>query len=193
MSAVAHLPRWWILAAGALVVIAQLAVPGSMLAARIALLSSPTEITLKTVPVDPRDLFRGDYVILSYDISEARLANVPHPETIAREDRVFAVIARDGEDWRVVSLHDVRPETIAGEHHVLSARVASLRGPSASRTAQLRYGIESYFVPEGTGKALEDMVRERALSVILAVGDSGDLAIKGLVIDGERIYEEPLF
>ena len=27
------------------------------------------EILLKTVPVDPRDLFRGDYVILRYEIS----------------------------------------------------------------------------------------------------------------------------
>jgi uncharacterized membrane-anchored protein len=27
------------------------------------------EVLLKTLPVDPRDLFRGDYVILRYDVS----------------------------------------------------------------------------------------------------------------------------
>lgn len=58
---------------------------------------------------------------------------------------------------------------------------------------RLGYGIESYFVPEGEGKALEDMVRERALSVIVAIDRDANAAIKGLVIAGERIYDEPLF
>ena len=36
---------------------------------RVSLLSSGQEVVLQTVPVDPRDLLRGDYVILRYDIS----------------------------------------------------------------------------------------------------------------------------
>ena len=31
----------------------------------------------KTRPVDPRDLFRGDYVILNYEISNVNLEDVP--------------------------------------------------------------------------------------------------------------------
>ena len=34
------------------------------------------EVLLKTVPVDPRDLFRGDYVVLRYDISTIDLETV---------------------------------------------------------------------------------------------------------------------
>ena len=57
----------------------------------------------------------------------------------------------------------------------------------------IKYGIESYFVPEGEGKRLEDLVRERKLQVLVAVGADGEAAIKGLLIDGALQYEEPLF
>jgi uncharacterized membrane-anchored protein len=55
----------------------------------------------------------------------------------------------------------------------------------------MRYGIESYFVPEGTGRPLEQQVRDKKISAVLAVGRSGDVAIKALVIDGQRLAEEP--
>jgi uncharacterized membrane-anchored protein len=32
-------------------------------------LASGKEVLLSTVPIDPRDLFKGDYVTLSYDIN----------------------------------------------------------------------------------------------------------------------------
>mgnify|MGYP001598691262 CR=1 FL=1 len=47
----------------------QTAVIGYMVESRASILRNGTEIKLKTLPVDPRDLLRGDYVILSYPIS----------------------------------------------------------------------------------------------------------------------------
>jgi uncharacterized membrane-anchored protein len=64
---------------------------------------------------------------------------------------------------------------------------------SALPKAQVRYAIESYFVPEGTGKVLEEKVRDKKISAVLAVGSSGDVAIKALVVDGERVHQEPWF
>ena len=40
---------------------------------------------------------------------------------------------------------------------------------------------------------LEDKVRTGDLRVIVAVGGSGKAAIKGLVLDGNVRYDEPLF
>ena len=57
----------------------------------------------------------------------------------------------------------------------------------------MRYGIESYFVPEGQGKRLEDLAREKKLAALIAVDARGNAAIKGLIIDGVLQYEEPLF
>ena len=42
---------------------------GYMVESRATILKNGMEIRLKTAPVDPRDLLRGDYVILNYDIS----------------------------------------------------------------------------------------------------------------------------
>jgi uncharacterized membrane-anchored protein len=56
----------------------------------------------------------------------------------------------------------------------------------------VRYGIESFFVPEGTGRELEALVREKKLSALVAVDGDGNAGIKGLVVDGKRVYEEPL-
>ena len=47
----------------------QTAVLGYMVESRASILRSGADIKLKTLPVDPRDLLRGDYVILSYPIS----------------------------------------------------------------------------------------------------------------------------
>ncbi len=40
-------------------------------------LKTGVEVLLKTAPVDPRDLFRGDYVILRYDVSTIDTAALP--------------------------------------------------------------------------------------------------------------------
>lgn len=41
-----------------------------MVADRMQILREGTEVILQTQPVDPRDLLRGDYVVLRYDISQ---------------------------------------------------------------------------------------------------------------------------
>ncbi len=56
----------------------------------------------------------------------------------------------------------------------------------------VRYGIENCFVPEGTGRALEDKVRAHKIEAIVAVAADGTAALKGLIVDGERHEDPPL-
>ena len=67
-----------LLAAAAL---AQACVLGWMVWERETLLSQGREIALDVVPVDPRSLFRGDYVILSYEMSRIPAATLPQDQT----------------------------------------------------------------------------------------------------------------
>jgi uncharacterized membrane-anchored protein len=56
------------------------------------------------------------------------------------------------------------------------------------------YGIDQYFVPEGTGPALEADRNEGKVSVLVAVAENGNAAIKGIVLNGgDPVYLEPLF
>jgi uncharacterized membrane-anchored protein len=54
----------------------------------------------------------------------------------------------------------------------------------------VRYGLESYFVPQGEGKNIEATEKAR-LEVVAAVTPSGQSAIKRLLIDGKPVYDEP--
>ena len=60
-------------------------------------------------------------------------------------------------------------------------------------TAQIVYGIESYFVPEGEGREIEKIRDRKALTVDIALADDGEAAIKSLRMNGTTIYDEPLF
>ena len=165
---------------------------------RDQLLKSGREITIPTRPVDPRDTFRGDYVMLGYDISPLRKSTLPSDanfEGLRAGSPVYVTLTPDGAGgWKAVKVTADYPQQIAASDIVLKGRVESIWRPENTSDVQLniRYGIESYFVPEGTGKALETKVRERKIEAIVAVDASGSAALKGLVVDGERHVDPPL-
>ncbi|MDH4982851.1 GDYXXLXY domain-containing protein [Hyphomicrobium sp. D-2] len=189
-------PRRNLWLAIAAVALGQAAVLGWMIWDRASLLSHGREVVLDVIPVDPRSLFRGDYVILGYDISRVKL---PAGSVVPKRGDAFFVTLHKGDDgsWTSVATSAHPPESVAAGDVVLRGRVTYAYQPSRNEADQqpnigLSYGIESYFVPEGTGRELERMVGDRKISAILAVDDSGTAAIKGLMADGKRVYEEPL-
>src|SRR3954452_17549802 len=63
---------------------------------RAAILRSGQEAPLEVVPVDPRDLFRGDYVVLDY-----RIGTVDMPKDVTtpftRGQQVFVTLRADAD------------------------------------------------------------------------------------------------
>ncbi|WP_333667835.1 GDYXXLXY domain-containing protein [Parvibaculum sp.] len=175
---------------------------------RVSLLRSDTVVTLETAPVDPRDIFRGDYVILNYAISSLALDNLDGDDDFASGDVIHVELAPDGDIWKPVAAWSERPAPKSGTA-VIRGRVsyilerAPVTGiPGAEEesfpcpdcgTANVDYGIESYFVPEGEGRVLEDERNAGNLTIDVALADDGTAAIKQLRLDGEPVYEEPLF
>jgi uncharacterized membrane-anchored protein len=168
------------------VALAQTAVLAWMVIDRVRLIKTGREIVLPIVPVDPRDLFRGEFVRLGYEINRAPLSLLKG--TPPKDSQVVYVTLGKQEDgtWRAVGVAD---SALAGgaDQVVLKGRV------SAQGWGGIRYGIESYFVPEGEGRRLESLARDRKLAVLVSVDKAGNAAIKGLIIDGKLQYEEPLF
>lgn len=137
-------------------------------------LRTGTEVVLKTVPVDPRDLFRGDYVTLSYDISALDLDQFGLGLPAFRPgDAIYVRLAAEKTPTVAVSV-DHRPPSPGTLF--LKGRVTSVSGQRVSA----EYGIESYFVPEGKGQEIE-RARGKTLHVKAAVDRSGHAIIKGLV------------
>jgi uncharacterized membrane-anchored protein len=160
---------------------------GAMVVDRILLLRNGREIVLPIRPVDPRDLFKGDYARLGYDISrlDARLASGLGGER--REQTVYVTLERDaGEAWKPVAVARTLPTGLGPNQLAIYGRT------NRYASNLISYGLERYYVPEGTGNKIEEMARKSQLSAIVAVDDKGRAAIKGLVVDGKRVYDEPL-
>jgi uncharacterized membrane-anchored protein len=178
----------------AIVALVQTGVLAGMVIDRVRLLQTGREIVLSIQPVDPRDLFRGEYVRLGYDIARVpmRLLEGPAP---ARNDPFYVTLEKSGETWQAIRIARDMPRETSADRIVLKGR-SSQRWPAApgpNATLWVRYGIESYFVREGEGRRLENLVRDKKMAARIAVDGRGNAAIKGLVIDGQPQYEEPLF
>ncbi len=187
----------------------QLAFLGWMIADRVSLLSSGNVVTLETEPVDPRDIFRGDYVVLRYAISNIALTAYKGTSDLAKGDTVYVELSKNtAGKWRPVAL-DTRMMEPAEGNHIIRGRITRIdkRSPRLTPerkkprevpcplcgTAQIKYGIESYFVPEGSGRDIEHARNRAELTVDVALADNGEAAIKSLSMDGKTIYNEPLF
>jgi len=207
-------------------------------------------IRLRTEPVDPRDLFRGDYVRLSYEISTLDLDRLDGDDIFERNENVYVVLRRDADGtWRPTATYAVMPRgerfikgrvlsrtdgtrwevTVrddAGRRHFLEPasfnhaegerlhfcisprnRVIAFGTysgcgdrrwrPLAATVEEVReihfnridveYGIESYFVEEGRGKAIEAARNARDLEVQVALRRDGAGLVTALFMDGIQV------
>ncbi len=182
----------------ALVAIVQSAALFDMVYARNRLLKSGQEITLAVKPLDPRDIFRGDYVTLGYDITTlTKSTTETDPDftgfSVGAPAYVTLASAPDGK-WVVTHVGSQYPSKVVPGEAVIKGRVKSVwqDGNAAVTHVIVHYGIETYFVPEGTGRILEDKVRSHEIKAIVAVATDGTAALKGLIVDGERHEDPPL-
>jgi uncharacterized membrane-anchored protein len=171
----------------------QAGILAGLVAERALLLQTGTEIRLAVVPVDPRDLFRGDYVVLSTPLARIRTDNLGGDDTFTAGQIVYLALARQDEGWRAVSVHAQRPAGPLVLRGRIVAPDAIADCASPCRAYRVEYGLESFFVPEGRGRELERLRSDERLEVDVAVSASGRAALKRLLLDGRMIYEADLF
>lgn len=133
------------------------------------------DVLLKTRPVDPRDLFRGDYVILSYEINSLNVDTLVGDNSFNVGDTIYVDLSENGTYYDAIGVYKTPIDSL-----YIKGEVTSLRSSRIS----VVYGVESYFVPEGTGRQIE---RQPDLDVMLAVDSRGRSAIQYVMIDGEII------
>jgi uncharacterized membrane-anchored protein len=185
--------RWGLVAA----FILQVALLGWMIADRAMLLQNGREIRLAVVPVDPRDLFRGDYVILSYDISRIESPEVDSDPTINWGDTVYVTIEEGADGWQAAALNRQRPEGGTFLRGTITDVTSEQGGDCppilGCQTYTVDYNLEQFFVPEGTGREIENLRNDQRVSVDVALAGDGRAALKRLLVDGEVRFEEGLY
>ncbi|MCZ6538273.1 MAG: GDYXXLXY domain-containing protein [Chloroflexi bacterium] len=163
---------------------------------------------LETVPVDPRDLFRGEFVVLRYEIStignnisaargigEIRVPDAGEivqpvrrePSTPSKSYLLLGEISEGDtvyvglpgdNDDRFKVLHVQTGGPSPETDLFIKGRVTH----SKDGTIMVEYGIEQYFVPEGRGLEIENA---DDVKVRVSINRSGTAAIKELIVDGE--------
>lgn len=182
----------------------QLAALAAMVADKQWTLNTGTPVVLQTEPVDPRSLFMGDYARLNYSISRLRLDGdeaVGGDREFRRRDVVWVALQPDPAGARALSVHRERSGVPAGlvalrgevlyasDHDWDRASNKSVK----RRTLQVRYGIEQYFVQEGTGRQIERPQGGEKVAILAAIDARGKAGISAVLLDGKVRYRETLF
>ncbi|MDQ0320217.1 putative membrane-anchored protein [Pararhizobium capsulatum DSM 1112] len=183
--------------AAVIVAVMQTAILGYMIESRASILREGKDVVLKTVPVDPRDLLRGDYVVLSYEISSIPFDKLVDKPPTEEADAQLSVRLSQGADgfWTVaeaafgaLEARDDGTVIAKSQPFYFYPQPGNVEVPLS-----VEYGIERYYVPEGEGKVLEEARNAQALSVAARVDTAGRMQIRTISIDGKPLDEEPLY
>jgi uncharacterized membrane-anchored protein/uncharacterized membrane protein len=150
-----------------LIIVVQLSIIGVQIGKSESLLARGELIKLELQPVDPRSLLQGDYVVLRYSISSMPIS----PEPRMNEK---------------VSIGLVKNEQGVYEYSgsFLKGKVENVKQPGIDvwitgrykGSGQMEYGIENYFVAEGTGLDLQEKVEYANVKV----SKNGDAILESL-------------
>ena len=172
---------------------------GGMIARHVYALRSGEPLILNAEPVDPRHPFLGHYLALRFPIS--RISETVVQETGAAFGQVVYVTLdkAKNETWQIAELHTTMP-SFSPEYPVLRGRIVGGRvDPLSERDgqsmdAEIRYGIEQYYLPERDAKAMEKKLAKGELQVEVSVSPStGRAVIKRILVNDESVYQDPLF
>lgn len=155
-------------------VLAQFAVLVGMIFFYQSIVLGGTEIILKTQPVDPRDILRGQYVALRYEIStlDSKLF-YSGAQSLKLGSIVYVELEKGGGNiWQAVRASLDKPENglfIKG----------TVESTSGSRV-NIKYGIESYFVDPERAVELESEARRGILLMRVIVDGDGNGIVRGV-------------
>lgn len=190
--------RFWI--AAIIVATLQTAVLGYMVGERAWGLRSGVEVLLKTAPVDPRDLLRGDYVTLNYDISRVPISTmVDGPPKKSLNAQILSVRLKKQDDgyWGIVESSfrplDPKPDTVVLKSLPVDYAFDGEPTDPSQAMIGVTYGIERYYVPEGQGHDIENARNDNRVAIAARVSSDGAAHIRSLLLDGKSVYEEPLY
>ncbi|MBW8184706.1 GDYXXLXY domain-containing protein [Shewanella nanhaiensis] len=128
-------------------------------------------VVLKTQPVDPRSLFRGNYVRLNYDISRVEREDA---EAFKLGSVVYLTLEENSGLWQAKEVTREMPS----EGDFIRGRVRSHYGEVLS----IDYGIEAFFMPKEKALAVEkEMQGTGTAQVEVYISSSGKARAVGFI------------
>jgi len=142
-----------------IIILLQILFLSSMIWFHVAKLRNSTRILLKTVPYDPKSIFRGRYVDLRYEISslDAALLKDASPGKLKGREALFVTLKKEAEYWQADAIYRNKPKDPA--KLFIRGRLSYYN--SYQNKINLEYGIESFFLNEKAADEVELGTRRR--------------------------------
>ncbi|WP_445361501.1 GDYXXLXY domain-containing protein [Microbulbifer sp. EKSA005] len=125
-------------------------------------------VSVKTVPVDPRSLFRGNYAQLSYPFSTLDKALFKGQGRLRQGEVVYVGLEKGASG--LYERASVSLEQPQGGVFILG-RVAGQNFWNSSDSYRIRYGIEAYFAPKEKALDLEKQLRDGGVAELMISAD----------------------
>ncbi|MEH6452828.1 MAG: GDYXXLXY domain-containing protein [Psychromonas sp.] len=143
-----------------------------------------TEIKIKTVPVDPRSLFRGNYARLGYDISTISSKHLEEGKGLRNGEVVYVNLKKaDNGLYEFLSASLAKPDTGV----FLKGRIQNHRYENGEQL-RMKYGIEAFFAPKDKAISLEKRLTKNGIAVLM-VSSSGKAQLKEVIAQSTVITE----
>ncbi|MGO8836577.1 MAG: GDYXXLXY domain-containing protein [Limisphaerales bacterium] len=142
-------------------------------------------ILLETARVDPRDLLRGDYLILNYKISDVptNLFLPPVTKDLPYGTKVHVALAPATNQFYAVVKASTNEFTPAADEVLLLGKSTWPRWNAVTNSIHIEYGLERYYVAEGTGNPTGKLTAE------VVVPASGRGRVREVFVDGKPYAE----
>ena len=135
------------------------------------------EVRVKTVPIDPRSLFRGNYAQLNYDFARVSASAFSNGITPERGETIYTVLRQTPDGlFELERASSVQPD----DGIFLRGVVTGGYDP-----VHVDYGIDAFFAPKKKALKLESDLRNGGVA-ILKVGPNGRAAIEDVVANPRR-------
>lgn len=160
-------------------IILQLIIIFGIIIFKISILSGGSEVLLRIAPIDPRDPLRGDYLTFEYTISTASTYNFAYSE-IKEGDKVYVSLVKSGTYWIIGDkIEKIKP--VDSKNIFIKGTVSRVfSGRWNNQQVNIVYGVEQYFIPEGTGR---DFDWRKEASARVKIDKAGNAVLKQIYLD----------
>lgn len=182
--------RTYIIAVAAVATCQSLAIAG-MLVTHNQRLTSGREVVIRSAFVDPRSLFRGHYVIINLRPGDLTKSAIEAEGPFQPKETVYVeLVQQEGIYWVAKKLWRSVPKE---KTNPVIKGTMMWDPKKASQPYRIRFPFDRYFAPRSRAKALEKIQADQKLGVVLSLQNDGTGLIKGLMVDGQIVYDESVF
>lgn len=135
-------------------------------------------VRFEVIPVDPRDMMRGEYITLGYEFSR-----LPEDITLI-DERIKSYKTNTNFNQKTVDVYvtlkfNLKEDIYKGIFFTSTPPIKGryLRGKLNSNN-QITFGIESFYIQEGKGRMYEEAIREKKLVAEVYLAPDGSAQMK---------------